>query len=335
MNQQDTTPAETGDAQARGGSVWERFRAEREARGLSAGDVCAFLKLTMRQIEALESGDIAALPGAAFARGFVRNYARFLELDPAPFLAAIDARIPEVRSHSVESITSNQGLGKMPTRRGSRFSALPAALISIALLAVLSAGWYFQWFEPREEKALLAAASNPVAAAPESVPAAVAPAAVSTSGSAPVSVPVSAPALVEPPPPAMQNVPAPVAVAQSVAPAPLAQAQSAPPAAQSKPAVAPVPLAAASSVTTSGVTPGGMERLVFSFEGEAWVEVRDSTDKVIFSRLNQPGSTQEVQGSAPFKLVVGNARNVKLSWKGKQLDLSPYVKVSVARLTVQ
>lgn len=320
MSEQGANPAESGGVESRN-SVWTRFREERESRGLSIGDISAFLKLTPRQIEALERGDVAALPGAAFARGFVRNYARFLELDPAPFLAAIDARIPEVQSRVVERIPTKQGLGKMPSRRGSRFSALPAALVSVALLATLSAGWYFQWFEPREEKDLLAAASNPATSTVSSpeANAVVAPVA---------SQPVTAQSL----PAVSASVPA-VAVAPQSAPV---FAQSAPVSAQS-PVVAAqsAPVVAASAAPASQTAAPGMERLVFSFEGDAWVEVRDSSDKVIFSRLNRAGSTQEIQGSAPFKLVIGNAPQVKLNWKGKSMDLTPYTKVSVARLTVQ
>ncbi|WP_341648617.1 helix-turn-helix transcriptional regulator [Thauera humireducens] len=60
------------------------LRAAREARGESVAEVAFALKLNPRQIAALEADDFAALPGTAFVRGFLRNYARYVGLDPAP-----------------------------------------------------------------------------------------------------------------------------------------------------------------------------------------------------------------------------------------------------------
>src|SRR6266699_7255314 len=58
-----------------------RLRAAREASGLSLDQVAQQLKLAPRQVKALEDEDFGKLPGRTFARGFVRNYARLLNLD--------------------------------------------------------------------------------------------------------------------------------------------------------------------------------------------------------------------------------------------------------------
>jgi len=71
-------------------TVGERLSQAREARGLSVDDVASALKLGPRQVAALEAGDWQSLPGNAFARGFVRNYARYLELEVGPLMAALD-----------------------------------------------------------------------------------------------------------------------------------------------------------------------------------------------------------------------------------------------------
>ena len=49
---------------------------ERRRQSLSLTDVARQLKLSPRQVEALERDDYAALPGPVFVRGFMRNYAR-------------------------------------------------------------------------------------------------------------------------------------------------------------------------------------------------------------------------------------------------------------------
>ena len=89
-----------------------------------------------------------------------------------------------------------------------------------------------------------------------------------------------------------------------------------------------------------GTEPGraaiaGERQLAFRFDDESWVEVRDRDGKVIFSRLNRAGSEERVYGMPPFKLVIGNARGVHLSYDEQPVDLAPHIAVSVARLTLQ
>jgi cytoskeleton protein RodZ len=62
-------------------AVGEQLRAARKARLLEVADVAQALKLGPRQVEALENGDWEGLPGATFVRGFVRNYARLVQID--------------------------------------------------------------------------------------------------------------------------------------------------------------------------------------------------------------------------------------------------------------
>ena len=72
-------------------STGDTLRRAREAQGLSVAEVANSLKLNPRQIEALESGRFDQLPGYAFTRGFLRNYARLLKVDAAPLLAGLQA----------------------------------------------------------------------------------------------------------------------------------------------------------------------------------------------------------------------------------------------------
>ena len=65
------------------------LRMAREARGTTIAEVAAALKMSPRQIEAIEGEDFSRLSGATFIRGFIRNYARHLKIDAAPLLAAL------------------------------------------------------------------------------------------------------------------------------------------------------------------------------------------------------------------------------------------------------
>jgi len=74
--------------------IGQQLRDARLAKDLSLHDVADRLKLSLRQLEAIEAGKLDQLPGATFVRGFVRNYARFLALDSAPLMALLDQVYP-------------------------------------------------------------------------------------------------------------------------------------------------------------------------------------------------------------------------------------------------
>lgn len=79
----------------------------------------------------------------------------------------------------------------------------------------------------------------------------------------------------------------------------------------------------------------GSRRLVLRFERESWVEVRGRGGKLLLSQLNAAGSERQVEGEPPFQLIIGNAQHVRLTYGDRPVDLSPHVKVEVARLTLE
>ena len=62
------------------------LREARENKGLSLEEAQAKTRISVRYLTALENGQYSALPTAVHVRGFLRNYARFLGLDPQPLL---------------------------------------------------------------------------------------------------------------------------------------------------------------------------------------------------------------------------------------------------------
>ncbi|MDO8931457.1 MAG: DUF4115 domain-containing protein [Rhodocyclaceae bacterium] len=78
-----------------------------------------------------------------------------------------------------------------------------------------------------------------------------------------------------------------------------------------------------------------MRQLVFLFHDKSWVEVRDASQRIVFSGENLPDSRQAVVGKPPFQLVIGNAAKVELQYEDRQIDLKPHIRAEVARLTVE
>ncbi len=260
------------------------------AQGLSVAEVANSLKLNPRQIEALESGRFDQLPGYAFTRGFLRNYARLLKVDAAPLLAGLQA---PGSSDAMELSPASNAQGDMPQVGRGRFrrSVIPGVLAALGLFGIVVAGWYYDAQRKKPADELIA-----------SLPA---PAELQTPQ-------------VEPVPPAVS----------AAAPAQPADSQPV--------AVLPSPVVVAPEAAPAGVEAPkpdtGRVRLVFQFEQDAWVEVKDKSGKIVFSQLGKAGSRQEVQAAAPMSLVVGNARYVKLERNGSPVDLRASTKVPVARI---
>ena len=94
------------------------------------------------------------------------------------------------------------------------------------------------------------------------------------------------------------------------------------------------PAAESNSPRAAAPAAQGNRRIVLTFEGTSWVEIRGRDGKTLLSKLNPAGSEQMIEGPPPFSLVIGNAQQVHLSYDDRQIDLAPHVKVEVARLTL-
>ncbi|MGD2039763.1 MAG: helix-turn-helix domain-containing protein, partial [Anaerolineae bacterium] len=70
----------------------EWLQQRREELGISLEQAEADTHIRLRYLQALEEGDLASMPDPFVGRGFLRNYAAYLELD----LAAATERYPEV-----------------------------------------------------------------------------------------------------------------------------------------------------------------------------------------------------------------------------------------------
>ena len=79
----------------------------------------------------------------------------------------------------------------------------------------------------------------------------------------------------------------------------------------------------------------GSKHLELEFGDVSWVEIRQANGKILLSQLNPAGTKQSIEGLPPFEVVIGNAANVRLMYNDAAVDLRPYFKVDVARLTLE
>lgn len=288
----------------------------REGKNLTVEDIADFLKLRPRQIAALELGEFDKLPGMTYVRGIIRNYAKMVDLDPEPLLAMVSAA-----QEPVDNLAPNcvQGAGFETSHpESSAFKSVASwrpnkILIIFAGILVLIA--LIVHFLPEE---WMNGATDAVKAVPEQVgewfnklkftkeepqPEEPAPEpqeeAATEPAHSPVEFPKSAPTLMSSViPDEEQN-----SLMGKVVPSP---------------------------------RPTNQARLTFDFKEDAWIEVREKrSKKVIASGLNLAGTQQQLIGTLPIELKIGNASAVDLTFNGMQVGLGPYTQNGVARLLLQ
>jgi len=73
-------------------ALGERFRAAREARGLSLSDVAEHIRIRSVYLAAIEDENWSAIGAPVYIRGFLRTYARFLGLEPEEVVADFNSQ---------------------------------------------------------------------------------------------------------------------------------------------------------------------------------------------------------------------------------------------------
>lgn len=316
MTEQNDPVADLAGESALTAGVGALLRQAREARGLKVEEIAQTLKLGIRQVEAIEADCWEKLPGATIVRGFVRNYARLVQIDSAPLMAQLDGAlakpadtlaVPETRP---ESVTTHTISG---SRRDRTVVFAGLGLVGLALAAYLLMPNDLSALRDNTQSMLDSLSRKEAPKPAETVEPAIAPAA-----NAP------APAASEPvfPPGATPQ--------QIMNPQAVMPAEAAPAVPSAPPSVTP-----AAPVAPAAVPVAGAPQMRFVFDKDSWLEVRDRDNKVVFSQKLGGGAEQMVSGNGPLSLVIGYAPGVRLFWRGQPVDLAPHTKGDVARLVLE
>lgn len=290
-------------------SVGRQLRQAREARGLAVGDIAQALKLGPRQVEALERDEWTDLPGTTFIRGFVRNYARLVGIDPQPLMAHLASLLEK----PVDTLNV-PAAAPATMRSGGRSRDRAVVAVGVGLVVVAALAYFLLPNDLAAWRANLQSLLDGSSSSAESVE--------STAAQEPLFPPPEAAAPAPVPAPS-QPVPASVVQAPMAAPAPAVLSPL--------PAQPTAPAAPAQAVA-AGAAAG---QLRFHVARESWVEVRDRDDVVVFSQRLSAGSEQQVGGKAPLSVTIGYAPGVSLVANGKVVDLAPHTRGDVARLLVE
>lgn len=167
------TAASTPDTAPPGGYgarlAWERQRA-----GLGVTDVAARLRLHANQVRAIEQEDLSRLPELAYVRGFIRGYARVLNIDPAPLLCDLNTKLAPTQASVVDGMAGTSDYS--PVRAAARERMSRQWVIGIAVVGLIALG-VVGWLTTRQDMqtrtptaALAPARPAPVAAPADTAP---------------------------------------------------------------------------------------------------------------------------------------------------------------------
>ncbi len=285
-------------------SPGQMLSAARAQKNLTQRQVAETLHITMHYVNAIEHDEHDKLPGAVFAKGYIKRYAEIMALDESAVMAAYEGL-----SHASPASIAGTARNTNKIRRAGKLWAMAAsATVFISLFLAL-------WAWNGEEADTAQGSEEPaLSELPES-------ATTAESGSGTWR---AAPAVTD---------------AQSL---PLARPQQATVdgrAVSGSINRTETDMGNASGGDSGGPATlaqgGGRDTLKLSFSGTSWIEVRDSGDGDRYRGLRMAGDVLEIKGEAPFDVFLGDAPQIRLSLNGDDIDLSQETRIdNSVQLTV-
>lgn len=300
----DTTKQQADSSKERFERIGAELRQRREALSLDQADVARQLHLPGMVVNDIETGEVGKLSGL-YRRGYIRNYARLLGLDPDAVLAeAGEDVMPELQKVLPDA------------RRDWQLERyLKIATYVIVTVAIVPPLVYFfiaggtRLLERQPESALAVVAAQSADVDERGV-----------SASGPEGDDRAAPA---------DSSQAPHVSASALPLNPIRPVQEpqpqADPGGESSPALA--------AATTGGSVPPPSQLQLELLE-DSWVEIHDAAGARLEYDLLRSGQARRYEGEAPFRLLVGRSSAVKLIVNGRAVTWEGYESGDVAELSV-
>lgn len=114
------------------------LHAARISKKLSIDQVSQAIHLSAKQIQALENNDFSLLPEPVITRGFIRNYANFLDVDVEPLLRRYRSLVPQEERSIVVKANVNEVMSQHTHQPWLMY-----VLGSILVLLFLTAWFYY------------------------------------------------------------------------------------------------------------------------------------------------------------------------------------------------
>lgn len=311
--EQDTQTPQAATPVLEAGTI---LKNRRESLGLTQQQVSSRLKLRVSLIQQIEDNQFDSDQVATFMRGYVRSYAKYVNLDEKVVLEALE-HAGDVQHQEQEMMSFSR---KTKTEKhNSRIMLLTWSIF--AVIAGISSLWWWQ----NQQQDTLSQSLIAEESAEELVVDELNDDQLTTSldlieAEAPV---VDAPELVD------SEVMADTTVAPGteIAPEKEAPAETQVAAAETQVAV--------EEAAPEVVTPEPLvNELVMQFSADCWIQVKDATGKTLSTGIKKAGQSLNLSGETPYKVVIGAPEAVSMTFASEPVDLSGYTSGKVARITL-
>lgn len=313
----DTGAMLDGDDKQRPGAI---LAAKRKADGIAEEQIASRLKMTLRQLRALEADDYDALHGIAISRGFVRAYARVLKIDPEPLVAMFGDSNPyaatpvkTVSTRAGEPFVQNQVTFR---KRGNLTGKIVIFLIVLVIAGIVA--WNMKLFSPDRH------------AKTDKQPVASAPAATSVQET-----------LLEAKVQEQKTKENTQAVPEKGQESHLTSADGGKEkmAAQTAAVVQPSEnrgnQAKSGQAAVTAAVSNASSRLNMNFTEKSWVRVQGQDGTVLAEYMGLAGEQRSLDVNAPVTVIVGYAPGVSMTFRGAPVDLASRAVNSVARVSLK
>ncbi|MEZ8730126.1 cytoskeleton protein RodZ [Vibrio splendidus] len=307
--EQETQTQETVAPAIEAGTL---LKNKRESLGLTQKQISDRLKLRVTLIQQIEENQFESDQVATFMRGYIRSYAKYVNLDEKVVLNALhhsgDAQHQEQEMLSFSRKTKTE-------KHNSRIMLLTWSIF--AVIVGISSLW---WWQNQQQDTLSQSLANTESSEelvveesldPELTSLEVIEAEQNTETS---SVTENSDELTE------------LSSAEdSVTLDPVEVIEEAPEAAD---------VASVTAEPETVAPEAVVNELVMQFSADCWIQVKDASGKTLSTGIKKAGQTLNLSGTAPYKVILGAPEGVSMTFASEPVDLSGYTSGKVARITL-
>ena len=328
--------AETLEQHTEDLTAGQRLKAAREEHNLDRNEIARWMKLDEKFIKAIEEDDEEHLPEPVFIAGYIRSYAKLVDL-PSDQLVKEFSKAHQISEPKLVSPAEpvpgrlSKVAESLPKRFSIATNSHPTAVkwlvvASFAIFSIVVVSWVAVVLKgsDRQITALNETQSVVTMAAPESsiTDRQDNPAVVASGDSHPATVPAAGGSGSENRANKTDE-PKRITIPLDLNKIPQNKKE------RSDSGVVPV------LTDEELATKHEIENIAVHFTADSWVDIRDATGKRLLRSLGVAGATKEVQGVAPFQVLIGYGPGVEIKYNGEPYDFSKHQgKQEVARFTL-
>lgn len=292
------------------------LKKQREALGLTQKQISDRLKLRISLIQQIEENQFESDQVATFMRGYIRSYAKYVNLDEKVVLNALrhsgDAQHEDQEMLSFSRKTKTE-------KHNSRIMLLTWGIF--AVIVGISSLW---WWQNQQQDTLSQSLANTEGSEELAVEESLDPEFASLEvieaeqNDAAASV--------------IEDTEGLAAISDAADTSAALDVTDEQPAVDAEPAVE---LETVEATTAPETTPEVTTKaLTMQFTADCWIQVKDATGKTLSTGIKKAGQSLNLSGTAPYKVILGAPEGVSMTFASEPVDLSGYTSGKVARITL-